>query len=263
MVGNWKESQLVLALAAIQANPKLSLRKVAKIYNVPLTTLINRRDGRQPKREISANCRKLSDSEEDAIVQYILDLDSRSFPPRLSGVRDMADRLLELRDGGRVGVNWASTFVQRRPELKTRQNRRIDYQRVYCEDPDAYRAWFLLVRNTITKYGVHEEDIYNFDETGFVIGQISSEIVVTTSDRRGRPRAVHQGNREWITVIQGIGSYGYTLPPFIIVAGKVHLSSWYEDTLMPSDWVITTTENGWTTNEKGLDWITLRDASSS
>ena len=255
MVGTWSERQLILALQALEKNPKLTLRSAAKTYEVPYTTLRNRQRGRQPKREISANCRKLFDSEEDAVVRYVIDLDSRSFPPRIGGVQDMADRLLELRDGGRVGTNWAANFVRRRPELKTRLNRRIDYQRVQCEDPDAYHAWFSLVRNTVAKYGVHDEDIYNFDETGFVMGQISSEIVVTTSDRRGRPRAVHQGNREWITVIQSVGSHGYALPPFIILAGKTHLSSWYEDSPMPSNWVITLSENGWTTNEKGLEWI--------
>ena len=39
------------------------------------------------------------------------------------------------------------------------------------------------------------------------------------------------------------------------MAGKVHLSTWYEDSVLPHDWVIATTENGWTTNEKGLEWI--------
>ncbi|KAK8869333.1 DDE superfamily endonuclease [Apiospora arundinis] len=189
MVGTWKESQMILALQAIQKNPELSLRSISTTYGVPYATLRNRRLGLQPKREISANCRRLTDSEEDTIIRYIIELNARSFPPRLSGVEDMVNRLLSLRDGGRVGMNWASNFVRRQPDLRTRFNRIIDYQRVLCEDPDAYRAWFTLVRNTITKYGIQEEDIYNFDETGFLMGQISSEMVVTTSDRRGRPRA--------------------------------------------------------------------------
>ena len=37
-----------------------------------------------------------------------------------------------------------------------------------------------------TKYGIMEEDIYNFDETGFMMGIIFNGIVVTTSDSRGR-----------------------------------------------------------------------------
>ncbi|KAK7928782.1 hypothetical protein PG985_005780 [Apiospora marii] len=250
-----KEDGLNLALQALQKDPKLRVRKAAAIYHVPESTLRSRRRGIQPQSEISANSRKLTNLEEEAIINYSVDLDTRSFPPRLSGVEDMANRLLGARDAGRVGVNWASNFVRRQPDLRTRFNRRIDYQRVLFEDPDAYRAWFTLVRNTSSKYGIQEEDIYNFDETGFLMGQISSEMVVTTSDRRGRPRAVQQGSREWVTVIQGVGSSGYAIPPYIIFAGKTHLSSWYENSPLPKDWVIAITKNGWTTNERGEDWI--------
>lgn len=53
----------------------------------------------------------------------------------------------------------------------------------------------------------------------------------------------------------GVNSQGWCVPPFIVVAGKYHLSSWYEETSLPKDWVIATTENGWTTNRTGLEWI--------
>ena len=81
------------------------------------------------RRDIIANSRKLTDLEESVIVQYILDLDSKGFPPRLSGVEDMANRLLAERDAGRVGALWAYRFVKRYPELTTRFNRKYDYQR--------------------------------------------------------------------------------------------------------------------------------------
>ncbi|OHW98884.1 putative transposase [Colletotrichum incanum] len=72
--------------------------------------------------------------------------------------------------------------------------------RVLCEDLDAYRAWFSLVRNIITKYGIDDTDIYNFNKTRFAIGKMSSEIVVIASERRGKPRGAQQGNQEWVTV---------------------------------------------------------------
>jgi hypothetical protein len=130
------------------------------------------------------------------IVQYILDLDSRSFPPRIRCVEDIANRILSEQGAGCVSKNWTSNFVQRQLELSTRFNRRIDYQRVLSEDPDAYNAWFRLVRNTINKYGILNDDIYNFDETGFIMGQILSEMVVTSSERYNRPCTIQQGNRE-------------------------------------------------------------------
>ncbi|KAL0940508.1 transposase [Colletotrichum truncatum] len=173
------------------------------------------------------NSRNLSDLEEKTIVEYILDLDARSFPPRLSGVEEMANRLLAERDAPPVGKRWASNFVKRQPQLRTRFFQVI-------------RGWFSLVKNIIAKYGIADADIYNFDETGFMMGVIAS----------GMP-----GNREWVTVIQAINSQGESIPPYIIVAGQYHLSSWYIETSLPGDWAIATSENGWTTNERGIDWI--------
>ena len=46
---------------------------------------------------------KLMESEENAIIQYVLDLDEQGFLPRMAGVEDMANLFLEKRDGGRVG----------------------------------------------------------------------------------------------------------------------------------------------------------------
>jgi hypothetical protein len=249
------ESQVILACQAIQKTPKLSVRKAASIYMVDRGTVTKRLRGITPRRDTVANSRKLTNLEEVTIVEYILDLDSRSFPPRLSGVRDMANRLLADRNASPVGPRWASNFVKRQKELSTRFTRRYDYQRALCEDPKIIEPWFELVRNTVAKYGIHDEDFHNFDETGFMMGMISATMVVTSSDRYGKPTLAQPGDREWVSVIQSINSRGEAIPPFIIVAGQYHLSNWYEDSALPKDWVISTTHNGWTTNEKALEWI--------
>ncbi len=82
-----------------------------------------------------------------------------------------------------------------------------------------------------------------------------SQKVVTGSERRRQPVAIQPGNREWVTVIQGIGALGYRLPPFIIYKGKNHLSRWYEEANIPPDWVFRVSSNGWTTNELGFKWL--------
>ncbi|KAJ3552712.1 hypothetical protein NPX13_g11049 [Xylaria arbuscula] len=249
------ESQLLLAIQAIEKDPKLSIRAAHRIYAIPYTTLYDRIHGRTSRSDFIPKSRKLTNLEELTIVQYILDLDARAFPPRLAGVEDMANQLLRDRDAPPVGKRWASNFVKRQPELRTHFNRKYDYQRAQCEDPDALNAWFQLVWNTIAKYGIDEADIYNFDETGFMMGVISTAMVVTSAERRGRPKMVQQGNREWVTVIQGVNSRGWAVPPFIVVAGKYHLSSWYENSQLPKDWRISVSDNGWTTNERGHEWI--------
>ena len=119
------------------------------------------------------------------IVERILDLDSRAIPVRRHHVEDMANLLLAERVGGRVGTNWTSNFIRWHKKLKTRFNRKIDYQRVLCEDPEVYRKWFELVRHTIAKYGIAVEDIYNFDETGFMMGLLAtSGMVITSAEKK-------------------------------------------------------------------------------
>ncbi|PHH55655.1 hypothetical protein CFIMG_008628RA00001 [Ceratocystis fimbriata CBS 114723] len=94
-----------------------------------------------------------------------------------------------------------------------------------CEDPTIIRYWFRLVEDTIAKYGITLVDIYNFDETGFMMGLIASGMVVTGAERRGKAKPVQPGNREWVTVIQVINAEG---------------------------WAIAL---GWTDNETGLEWL--------
>ncbi|KAH7562956.1 hypothetical protein BM1_00003 [Bipolaris maydis] len=46
------------------------------------------------------------------------------------------------------------------------------------------------VKRTKVKYGICDEEVYNFDEAGFSMGKITTQLVVTASERRGRPKAV-------------------------------------------------------------------------
>ena len=238
------ERNVILALQAMQNDPQLSARAAGKIYTVNHEKLCRRKLGIPSRRDIPANSRKLTDLEESVLIQYILDLAAKGFPPRLSIVEDIANRLLATRNTPRVGTRWASNFVKRCPELRTRFQRKYDYQRAKCEDPEVIRGWFELVRNTIAKYGIQDADIYNFDETGFMMGVISTAIVVTSLDGRANAKKVQPGNREWVTVIQGVNSQGWSVPPFVVVAGKNHLASWYQNSGFPPDWVIAVTENG-------------------
>jgi RecB family endonuclease NucS len=75
-------------------------------------------------------------------------------------------------------------------------NRIYDFQRALYEDPELISNWFRLVKNIQAKYNIIDSDIYNFDKTGFIIGQIVPGIVVTHVDRRNKNKAIQPGNRE-------------------------------------------------------------------
>lgn len=115
------------------------------------------------------------------------------FPSQRKVVEDWANTMLSTQNSSRperVGKNWATKFVQRHLELSSIYNRKIDYQRAECEVTKLISLWFKLVRDTVAKYGVAEEDIYSFDETGFQMGVISTSKVLTTSDRKGKTKDI-------------------------------------------------------------------------
>ncbi|EAQ83007.1 hypothetical protein CHGG_10825 [Chaetomium globosum CBS 148.51] len=166
-----KEARLRMAVEAIGKNKSLNIRAAARLYNVPEATIRHRRTGPSPRRDLPANSH-------------------------------MANHLLRERDAPPVGKLWAHNFVKRQPQLRTRRTRRYDYQRAKCEDPKVIGEWFTLVQNTRAKYGIVDDDVYNFDETGFMMGIIFAGMVVTTSDGRSKAKLAQPGNREWATVTQ-------------------------------------------------------------
>ena len=112
--------------------------------------------------------------EEEAIVQKVLEQSSRGIAPLKACVRDMADKLLGERGEKPVGKNYVDRLIHRTPELKTRWSRPYDRQRAACEDPVVIRPWFALVQAFKEKHGFVNDNIWNFDESGFMMGRIGS-----------------------------------------------------------------------------------------
>ncbi|KAF1924977.1 DDE-domain-containing protein, partial [Didymella exigua CBS 183.55] len=70
--------------------------------------------------------------------------------------------------------------------------------------------------------------------------KITTQLVITGAERRGRPKTLQPGNREWVTLIAAISAAGWSVPPFLIFAGQYHLSAY---------------DNGWTNNELRVEWL--------
>ncbi|EDN11369.1 conserved hypothetical protein [Histoplasma mississippiense (nom. inval.)] len=142
------EGRLELAINAIKKQEISSISEAARIFNVPRSTLGHRLSGRSSRVNLRANSHKLTPAEEDKLVQWILDLALRGLPPRPAFVENMANHLLAIRKPShtnhppRVGKNWVSNLVARRPELQCRFSRRYNHDRAKCEDRRIVEGWF-------------------------------------------------------------------------------------------------------------------------
>jgi hypothetical protein len=92
-----KEGRIQLACSAYTIHQFRSLRRATKAFNVPHSTLTSRYNGITHILERRNSRQKLTTTEEQTIVRYILDLDLRGFAPRLCEVEDIANKLLAIR----------------------------------------------------------------------------------------------------------------------------------------------------------------------
>jgi hypothetical protein len=137
-----QEGRILLALDDIKNGRIKSIRAAAKLYDLPRSTLGDRAQGVIARVDTRANSHKLTQLEEDSLVEWIFSMDTRGAAPRRATVREMADILLAARGitpPPTVGINWVSNFIKRRNEIRTRFSRRYDYQRALNEDPKAIK----------------------------------------------------------------------------------------------------------------------------
>src|SRR6266480_1193206 len=153
-------------------------------------------------------------------------MDQCSMPPRVAGVHNIVRLLVTQHFKSTtpppVGQNWVRKFINCHDTLKSKYNRKYDYQQAKCKDPELIRGWFEYIQSVITEYGILNNDIYNFDETGFQMGVIATAKVITSTDQASRPRTIQPGNCEWVTIIKTIGAHSYMTLLLVIFEAVMH-----------------------------------------
>jgi transcriptional regulator with XRE-family HTH domain len=94
-----QEARIILAIKTIRISKKLSRRAIAKIYDIPETILYNKMNSRTHICEYRPGVSKLIELEKNMIVRNIFDIDTRGFAPRLASIKDIANYILDLREG--------------------------------------------------------------------------------------------------------------------------------------------------------------------
>jgi hypothetical protein len=99
-------------------------------------------------------------------------------------------------------------------------------------------------------------NIYKFDETGFLIGHGRSENILSKTPKK-RHTIASQSSRIAVTAIECTSMTGYILPPLLILPGKRQMSDWYDSNRdhLPNQYMIKTSDNGYTSDEIAYHWI--------
>ena len=121
---------------------------------------------------------------------------------------------------------------------------------------DGIRHLFQNIEAEIKEHKILLENIYNFDEKGFMIGIGKPSQVITTSSEQPNKRKKRQdGNRELITVIVVICANSSHFLLTIIYKGLSHQEDWYDDVVADDDVLLGHSEKEYTNNKLGLQWL--------
>jgi len=150
---NEREKFITLAINYYQSSSKPSLRVSAEAYGIPWTTLGDRVNGAQDHHESHRGLQLLSVQEEKTIVNWCTHMDDWGFPLKLPLVHEMPEYLVKKRNcGRRLGKDWLTRFLNRKPELSSKFTARLERQRAFAENPAVIKDYFSKVNLSIILY---------------------------------------------------------------------------------------------------------------
>ena len=132
---------------------------------------------------------------------------------------------------------------------------------------------FFKLTNLVAEHNIQAENMYNTDETGFVMGHAQSrrviEIIRHPRDQNGRlfpadlpelhlrkGQTLQDGSREFATAICCVCADGTFLDSAIIFKAQNLQDSWFTDMAgVPENFLFGVSPNGWTDNSKALAWL--------
>ena len=188
------------------------------------------------------------------MVRIINHMYGWGWPMTIKATERFAQDILYSRgDTVPLGQGWCSHFLKRHPDLKTSRSRSPDQARRDASDPDILQAWFCLFTATTFEHGIPQCDWYDMHEKGFMKG-VSDNVRVIISRNDKEAFTIQPGNRDWVSIVACLSTTNYVLPPFIIFPGQQIQQSW-TDKNIDGNTVIRVSENGWTDQEIGLEWL--------
>ncbi|KAJ3453434.1 hypothetical protein MRS44_017681 [Fusarium solani] len=233
----------------------LSQYQVSEKHGVPQPVLSKRLSGQKSRKESAHPHQRLSPSQEDRLVRWLLRQESLGYALSHSQLRSCVEALLRQQgDNKPLGQNWASRFIKHHSKLSTKLGKRQESARFDGFTPRSVN-WYFDIREN--EYGwIKPENTVNVDEGGIMAGFDLDSLVIGSSDPKKKAMLKGSQSRKWTSFIEAVTATGRALKPGIIFKGKELQKQWFLDEFkLIADWYYITSPNGWTDNHIALEWL--------
>lgn len=197
------EDRLSSAIEAYHLSKKPVISVLAREFE-PYYTLRGRIHGRTSRSSRTGPNKALEPDQEKALMLWIDTLNTANAPPASNMIYKCAIDILRRHDPDRqLGKNWAYRFIKQLPENYTyvKQKPR-EKDRLEAVTPGHLTTWYTRLGATIQRCGIQSNNIYNFDESGFKLGEGKQRMVVST--KGGQSSIGTGGPSESLTSIECI-----------------------------------------------------------
>jgi hypothetical protein len=124
---------------------------------------------------------------------------------------------------------WAKRWITRYSDfLKTLREKPLSAKRRATHNREDIEKHFQEYRRYRDKWGVLDDDIYNFDETGYQIGVTARDMVIIPIGIEA-VYVDNPENRELVTSIEYIRASGYHIPAIITFKGAYYLRKYFKN----------------------------------
>ncbi|XP_030757332.1 uncharacterized protein LOC115883165 [Sitophilus oryzae] len=258
------------AAVDVVVSGQMGYRRAAEQHGVPQTTLeryVAKKRKDQQNFVVDKSVGKFrsvfSQEQEIELVDYLKSMESRLFGLTMMDFRRLAFQLAIRNQcqhkfnaaSEMAGKDWMQCFLKRHPTLTLRKPESTSGARAMGFNKVAVAQFFHLLLETVDKYKLAGERIYNCDETGLTVNPKGHTKILALKGKRQVGTLTSAERGETITAEICFSAAGAYMPPMLIFPRKRKQQS-FELGLPPGS-VVEVSDSGWITSELFLNWFKL------
>jgi hypothetical protein len=255
--------QKTLGMMESKEDPNIAL--YARLYTVDYQQLKRRYHGTPAVTSNGGANTQLSEAQDRALVLWIKRQAKHGFPLKPMHVVGAGNWILQMAnpEGATapkpLSKQWFARWVKRHPEYHIIVTTPLETERKEAGNTTMIGEWFEKLRTCITLYGIGPRDLWNMDETGFMVAMLKAcKVLVPREIKKCYVR--NPSVRDMVTCVEAVSAAGEYIPSMMILKGtKLFERSFFDTGVCGNNhdpqtkW--TTTKSGYIDEEKTLQWI--------
>ncbi|SCO82591.1 uncharacterized protein FRV6_06804 [Fusarium oxysporum] len=164
-----REYRVSSAMEELKTQP---LQPTAKKYAISRGSLRNRQKGGTNARDAQIERQKLSEEQEEFLVEWILNEEAAARAPTKKNIRLFGNLILKYdNQDQQLGNHWVNRFLTRHPDIKMKLSRSIDAIQTRETTEEQLERFYKLLARQMEEKNIGAGSLYNIDKHGVAKGE--------------------------------------------------------------------------------------------